>query len=109
LIADALHCESEPVTPLAQLVQEKTDGNPFFVIQFLHTLAEEGLLTLDPDMARLRWDLDHIHAKSYTDNVVDLMVGKLSRLPVETQQALQQMACLGNVAVPTIFEPSGAS
>ena len=45
-----------------------------------------------------RWDLDRIHAKGYTDNVVDLMVGKLTRLPVETQQALQQLACLGNVA-----------
>ena len=26
------------------------------------------------------------------------MVGKLSRLPVETQKALQQLACLGNSA-----------
>src|ERR1700737_3893674 len=47
LIADALHCESERSAPLAQLVQEKTVGNPFFVIQFLHTLAEEGLLAFD--------------------------------------------------------------
>ena len=39
-----------------------------------------------------------IHAKSYTDNVVDLMAGKLSRLPAETQQTLQQIACLGNTA-----------
>ena len=98
LIADALHCESERSAPLAQLVQEKTAGNPFFVIQFLHTLAEEGLLAFDHDAARWRWDLERIHAKSYTDNVVDLMAGKLSRLPVETQQALQQMACLGNTA-----------
>ena len=45
-----------------------------------------------------RWDLERIHAKGYTDNVVDLMVGKLTRLPAETQQALQQLACLGNVA-----------
>ena len=46
--------------------------------------------------ARWSWDLERIHAKGYTDNVVDLMVGKLSRLPVETQKALQQLACLGN-------------
>ena len=26
------------------------------------------------------------------------MVGKLTRLPAETQRALQQLACLGNVA-----------
>ena len=96
LIADALHCESERVTLLTQLVQEKTDGNPFFVIQFLHTLAEEGLLAFDHDAGCWRWDLHRIHDQGYTDNVVDLLVGKLSRLPVETQQALQQMACLGN-------------
>ena len=48
--------------------------------------------------ARWSWDLDRIHAKGYTDNVVDLMVGKLNRLPVETQEALQQLACLGNSA-----------
>ena len=41
---------------------------------------------------------NRIHAKGYTDNVVDLMVGKLNRLPTETQKALQQLACLGNSA-----------
>ena len=44
------------------------------------------------------WDLNRIHAKGYADNVVDLMVGKLNRLPVETVNALKQLACLGNSA-----------
>ena len=79
-------------------MHEKTGGNPFFAIQFLYALAEEGLLAFDHDAARWSWDLDRIHAKGYTDNVVDLMVGKLTRLPVETQAALQQLACLGNGA-----------
>ena len=35
LIADALRCEPERAAPLAQLVHEKTGGNPFFAIQFL--------------------------------------------------------------------------
>ena len=43
LIADALRCEPEHAAPLAELVHEKTAGNPFFAIQFLHALAEEGL------------------------------------------------------------------
>ena len=42
--------------------------------------------------------LNRIHAKDYTDNVVDLMVGKLIRMPAETQSALKQLACLGNSA-----------
>jgi PAS domain S-box-containing protein len=98
LIADSLHCDSVNAAPLAQLVEEKTSGNPFFVIQFISALFEEGLLVLDHAEAQWRWDLNRIHAKGYTDNVVDLMVGKLNRLPTETQKALQQLACLGNSA-----------
>jgi hypothetical protein len=84
-------------------VHEKTAGNPFFAIQFISALAEEGLLRFDHDAAHWRWELDRLHAKGYTDNVVDLMVGKLTRLPVETQAALQQLACLGNVAEITML------
>ena len=73
-------------------------GNPFFAIQFISALAEEGLLIFDHGAAQWSWDLNRIHAKGYTDNVVDLMVAKLNRLPVETQNALQQLACLGNSA-----------
>ena len=98
LIADALRCKPPSAAPLAQLVHEKTAGNPFFVVQFLHALAEEDLLTFDHDAACWCWDLDRIHTKGYTENVVDLMVEKLRRLPAETRQALQLLACLGNVA-----------
>jgi PAS domain S-box-containing protein len=103
LIADALRCESEHAAPLAQLAHEKTAGNPFFVIQFLYTLADEGLLHFDHGTARWSWDLDRIHAKGYTDNVVDLLVGKLIRLPAETLTAMQQLACLGNTAEITML------
>ena len=98
LVADALHDELARVAPLAQLVHEKTAGNPFFAIQFLGALAEEELVRFDYTAAHWCWDLERIHTKQYTDNVVDLMVGKLVRLPDETQKALQLLACLGNVA-----------
>jgi PAS domain S-box-containing protein len=103
LMADALHCEPGRARPLAELVQEKTGGNPFFAIQFFVALADEGLLRFDHDAGRWRWKLDRIHAKGYTDNVVDLMVGRLTRLPVQTQAALQQFACLGNAAEITML------
>ena len=98
LLADSLHCEPERSAPLAELIHEKTTGNPFFAIQFISTLADEGLLTFDYGEGRWVWDLRRIHAKGFTDNVVELMVGKLNRLPTETQQALQQFACMGNSA-----------
>jgi len=96
LVTDALHCELDSALPLAELVHQKTGGNPFFAIQFLMALPDEGLLRFDADTAAWIWDLDRIRAKGYTDNVVDLMVGKLRRLSGATQTALQQLACLGN-------------
>jgi PAS domain S-box-containing protein len=98
LVGDSLHCESEQATPLAQLIHEKTAGNPFFAIQFISALAEEGLLTFNHGEGRWSWDPNRIHAKGYTDNVVDLMLGKLTRLPVGTQKALQLLACMGSSA-----------
>jgi PAS domain S-box-containing protein len=110
LIVDSIHCETEEAAPLAQLIHEKAAGNPFFAIQFIYALAEEALLTFDHSVGRWSWDINRIHAKGYTDNVVDLMVGKLNRLPVETQKALQHLACLGNSAdfalLATIYHDS---
>jgi predicted ATPase/signal transduction histidine kinase len=98
LIADALHCDPERARPLMQLVYDKTGGNPFFSIQFLIALADEGLLTFDSATAAWAWDIDRIHAKNYTDNVVDFMVRKLRRLSITTQDGLKHLACLGNMA-----------
>jgi PAS domain S-box-containing protein len=96
LLVDSLHCQQERAAPLADLIHEKTTGNPFFAIQFISTLADDRLLTFDYRERRWIWDLLRIQAKGFTDNVVELMVEKLKRLPPETQKVLQQFACMGN-------------
>ena len=98
LLVDSLRCSVEEAIPLANLIHEKTTGNPFFAIQFISTLADEGLLSFQYGDGHWTWDLARIHAKGYTDNVVELMVGKLNRLPTVTQEALKQFACMGNSA-----------
>ena len=98
LVADALRCEREYVRPLADLVFERTAGNPLFSVQFLTTLAEEGLLRFDTDGKVWRWDAGRISSKGYADNVLELMAAKLRRLSAETQRALMHCACLGHVA-----------
>jgi PAS domain S-box-containing protein len=97
LVADAVQYEPELAQPLAQLVHEKTGGNPFFAIQFFTALAEEGLLEFDARTRAWEWDIDGIRAKNYTDNVVELMAAKLKRFSAATQEALKPFACLGNV------------
>src|SRR5580704_4686412 len=98
LLVDSLHCQLKRAARLADLIHEKTTGNPFFAIQFISTLVDDRLLTFDYRARRWVWDLLRIRAKGFTDNVVDLMIEKLNRLPPETQKVLQQFACMGNSA-----------
>jgi PAS domain S-box-containing protein len=97
LVADTLHAPSAAACePLTRLVCERTEGNPFFFIQFLNALHNEGLLRRDAWRRDWQWDLDQVKAKDFADNVVDLMMGKLRQLPVPAREALQLAACLGS-------------
>ena len=53
LVSDSLHCQREAADPLAQLIHEKTGGNPFFAIQFLTSLSEERPAPVRPRCSRL--------------------------------------------------------
>ena len=100
LIAETLHSDKESVKPIAELVISKTDGNPFFVNQFLKTLYQENLLTFSPPQSDSKgewhWNISEIEQCAITDNVVELMIQKLKKLPESTQQILRLVACLGN-------------
>ncbi|NES19474.1 MAG: AAA family ATPase [Symploca sp. SIO3E6] len=95
LIAETLHRELDLVQPLAKLVIKKTQGNPFFVNEFLKSLYTENLLTFEPSCRGWQWDISQIEAMRITDNVVELMIGKLKKLPEFTQHILCLAACLG--------------
>ncbi len=95
LIEDTLGGLSALAAPLARLVVEKTAGNPFFVIQFLHSLHRDGHLVFDREGREWRADLPAIRALRMTDNVVDLMASRLERLPAATQRVLRLGACVG--------------
>jgi predicted ATPase/signal transduction histidine kinase/tRNA A-37 threonylcarbamoyl transferase component Bud32 len=108
LIAETLHRDSASIGPLAELVQRKTGGNPFFVEQFLKTLYTENLIEfVHPQFPASgdflprgnnggwQWNLAQIEAQNFTDNVVELIIGKLKQLPESTQQVLKIAACIG--------------
>jgi predicted ATPase/class 3 adenylate cyclase/tRNA A-37 threonylcarbamoyl transferase component Bud32 len=84
------------LTPLAQLLQQKTNGNPFFMNEFLKSLYTEGLLQFDVQQQKWDWQLEKIQAEQITDNVVELMAGKIQKLPAATGQALKLASCIGN-------------
>jgi PAS domain S-box-containing protein len=98
LVSDTLSCKPLQAKPLARLIREKTGGNPFFVNKFLDALYEEHLLRFDWRKEAWTWELHHIQARSFTDNVVELMVGALQRLPAPALAAVEHLAVLGNAA-----------
>jgi predicted ATPase/transcriptional regulator with GAF, ATPase, and Fis domain len=102
-LADTLRREPAYIAPLATLIQQKTDGNPFFVIQFLKTLEQEGLLVFEPERAGWSFRLEAITSAGMTDNVVDLMARKIRRLSDNAQRVLTLAACIGNQFEWTTF------
>ncbi|MBD2007172.1 MULTISPECIES: AAA family ATPase [Cyanophyceae] len=104
LISETLSCDEVESKPLAELVIRKTNGNPFFVNQFLKSLYEEKLLNFVPSQSVLnkraqavwQWNLEEIKKVGITDNVVELMAGKIQKLSDNTQQILKLAACIGN-------------
>jgi PAS domain S-box-containing protein len=98
IIGDALRCDQEHAYPLAELIHDKTGGNPFFAVQFLQALEDEGLLFFDHANLSWAWDAAGIRAKGYSDNVVNLMVASLNRLASQSLLMLCHLACFGTAA-----------
>jgi predicted ATPase/tRNA A-37 threonylcarbamoyl transferase component Bud32 len=96
LVADSLLCDASSARLLTERVYDKTQGNPFFAKMFLNAIYQEGFLQFDLDKGRWVFDLDKIDAMGITENVVDLMVGRLRKLPADTQAVLALAAGIGN-------------
>ncbi len=106
LVADTLNCSPSYSKSLTGLISQKTGNNPFFFSQLLSSLQQENLLAFNRprqivgettvDKGAWQWDLNIIKEASITDNVVDLMISKIQKLPKETQDILQLAACIGN-------------
>jgi len=94
LVRDTLQGRRLPAAALARLVYGKTRGNPFFIGQFLKSLYNEGMLRLED--GDWRWDLAQIEALGITDNVIDLLMRELRRLPARTHRLLTLASCVGN-------------
>ncbi|WP_260446923.1 protein kinase domain-containing protein [Nostoc sp. 2RC] len=96
LIADTLHCPELVAVPLTQMVFAKTKGNPFFSIQFLKSLYEEGLILLNLELGYWQYDIAKIKELALTDDVVQFIAIQIEKLPINTQKVLKLAACIGN-------------
>ncbi|MEM9136007.1 MAG: AAA family ATPase [Cyanobacteria bacterium P01_F01_bin.42] len=95
LIGDTVNQDAAQTTSLAQLILQKTEGNPFFVNEFLKSLHAEGLLRFSPQAQHWDWNIEEIRARDLTDSVIELLLVKLKKLPQDTQEVMQLGACVG--------------
>lgn len=94
LIEDSLHCAPDESKPLAALLEQRTQGNPFFLNQLLKSWHDNKLITCEE--GRWSWDLQTLGAANLSGDVVELMADKIQTLPAATQEVLKLAACIGN-------------
>ncbi|MDZ8033994.1 AAA family ATPase [Nostoc sp. DedSLP04] len=95
LVADTLSCSTVLAQPLAELVYQKTKGNPFFATQFLRALHQENYITYNLQVGHWQCDMVSVKLLSLTDDVVEFMAQQLQKLPQTTQEILKLAACVG--------------
>ncbi|MEG4817312.1 AAA family ATPase [Microcoleus sp. K5-D4] len=96
LVADTLNCDPSWAIPLAELVAQKTQGNPFFATQFLKALHQDGLIEFDRLAGYWQCDIVRVREAALTDDVVEFMALQLQKLSPATQNVLKLAACVGN-------------
>jgi predicted ATPase/class 3 adenylate cyclase len=95
LVKDTFALSSAEAHDLAQVLHRKSNGDPLYLIQFLHLLCDEGLIAYDHRQARWAWDLPAIQQQAVTDDVLDLLDLRLQALPEDTRTILATAACIG--------------
>ncbi|BDX06610.1 diguanylate cyclase [Planctobacterium marinum] len=95
-IADSTGLEVQSCRQLASLCYEKTLGNPFYLNQFLLSLYDAGQIRFSQERMQWTWDIATLVAADSTDNVIDLMLKKMTGLSDEALVLMQRAACIGN-------------
>jgi predicted ATPase/signal transduction histidine kinase len=97
LVTKSKNIERDKCNLLAELVLNKTQGNPFFITQLLTSLYAEKLLKFDFSSGRWQWDMGQIQSVAIADyNVVELLARNIQKLPPDSQKVLKLAACIGN-------------
>ncbi|OKY26629.1 response regulator [Thalassotalea sp. PP2-459] len=87
---------------LADTLIDKTQGNPFFIKEFIKSLVDKGFL-YQHEHGEWQCSVEDIERISVTDNVVDLMANRIRRLNDQQQDVLHIAAYIGvNTHLPVL-------
>jgi len=101
LVSDTLNCEEGKATEIAEIISNKTKGNPFFVNQMFKSFYDKDLIVYKDGI--WIWDVSSIQKVNIGDNVIDLMIEKVSELPESLIDIIKLAACIGDWFLIDIF------
>ncbi|HNI91206.1 MAG TPA: serine/threonine-protein kinase PknK, partial [Leptospiraceae bacterium] len=96
LLCDSLFTKPEDVKLLSELVFQKTGGNPFFITELLKQLTKDDSISFDYENGKWKWDIEKIRSTRISENVVELLIGRIQKLSEKTQHILKLASCIGN-------------
>ncbi len=94
MLSDILSIPKRRVKSLSELVIQKTDGLPLYVIEFLRALKTDNLLTHSLTRG-WEWDEDSIDIFPITESAAELFAFKLQRLPKDILLGMQIVSIFG--------------
>jgi len=96
IIKEILGEDNRRVMSLAEVVFNKTNGNPFFINEFLKSIYRDKILQPGAEPGEnWRIDLESLHQLQVTDNVADLLVMKIKKYLIGSQELIKLAACIG--------------
>ncbi|WP_286234270.1 ATP-binding hybrid sensor histidine kinase/response regulator [Thalassotalea sediminis] len=93
----SLGSDKKTLHGLAETLIDKTQGNPFFIKEFIKSLIDKNFLYQN-ELGHWQCRVDDIKRISVTDNVVELMASRIRRLSNLQQDVLHTAACIGTNA-----------
>ncbi|KAL3801675.1 hypothetical protein HJC23_013180, partial [Cyclotella cryptica] len=97
MISDTLGVFPRLCKDLSDVVIRKTNGNPFFTLEFLRSLIIRNLVQYSLRDKCWKWNLNEINAENITDNVLHLLTRKMNVLSESNQTALKVASCFGSI------------
>ncbi|MGI6777016.1 MAG: helix-turn-helix transcriptional regulator [Acetivibrionales bacterium] len=110
LVAETLYELPENITALAEVLYRESGGNPFSLGQLLTLLHDEGLIYFNTQEGCWKWELEAIRKLHLGDDVLELLLKKLQKLPEGIREIIKLAACIGNrFDMETLVTVSGSS
>ncbi|WP_083670544.1 diguanylate cyclase domain-containing protein [Singulisphaera sp. GP187] len=106
LLEEMLRLRPSEAIRLAAVIGDRTGGNPYDTVELVNALRQDGALILGPE----GWGWNEATVRRFVgrSEVVDLLAARIDRLPVESAELLETMACLaGEVGLDLLEAASG--